>query len=246
MPSAKEIIDKKRERDFLNNGDKEIRQFMDARVKEITAKTLAEAMPKIIADASAQVQDEIDRLTKDVQRGDTGEQGEVGPVGPRGASGVQGSAGEHGPQGYAGLDGKEGAPGEKGESGKPGKDGSPDTAEQITTKLNTLTESLDIGVIRGLTKWMNTLQRSFKDIHGGGKSGGGMGNALHESFNINSSTTFIEISTNIAAGGFAVWAYYQGQMIARGSAYTMSGSKRLNLLFTPQDNTVIDVIYIRT
>lgn len=127
----------------------------------------------------------------------------------------------------------------------PVKEMTPDTPEEIANKLNTLEEKVDIKVIRGLTNWLTNLKKSIREKSGGGGGGGGMGNFQHESKSVSSSSTFVDTTYNIGGGGFALWVYYQGQMIARGNAYTVSG-KRITLLFTPEDNTFIDVIYIRS
>lgn len=73
------------------------------------------------------------------EKGDKGEQGEsiTGPMGP------QGSRGEKGDKPVPGVDfplPQDGLPGKNGESitGEAGKDGSPDTGEQIISKINDL------------------------------------------------------------------------------------------------------------
>lgn len=125
-------------------------------------------------------------------------------------------------------------------NGEDGEDGSPDTPEAIANKLNTLEQQVDMKVIKGLGKWLNEAKRMLKRERGGG----GMGNPQHESFEVNSGTTTVTTSQGIAAGGFAIWAFYQGQMIARGVGYTVSG-RTLTLQFTPDDGTFIDIIYMR-
>ena len=82
--------------------------------------------------------------------------------------------------------------------------------------------------------------RAKKDSGGGG----GMGNWIHQSFSTDSSTTIITFSQNIAANGFALLAFYNGQYIFRGTHYTQSG-RILTLLFNPQDGTNIDIAYVR-
>lgn len=73
-----------------------------------------------------------------------------------------------------------------------------------------------------------------------------MGNVQHERFNTTSATTTVTTKYSIAGGGFAIWAYYQGQEIFRGTAYTVGNDhKTLTLLFTPEDSTVIDITYMR-
>ena len=100
-------------------------------------------------------------------QGETGPQGEpgetiVGPVGPQGPQGSRGERGESmvGPQGEPGVDGVPGAPGEA------GKDGSPDTAEQVRDKLETLQEDdrLDAKAIKNLPQ---AIQQTGKVAVGG-------------------------------------------------------------------------------
>ena len=118
----------------------------------------------------------------------------------------------------------------------------PDTPEEIAKKLNKTEESVKISVIKGLESQIKNIFSSLREKKGGG---GGMGNWIHQSFNVNSSTTTITLSNNIAANGFAVLAFYQGQFIVRGTHYTQSG-KVLTLTFTPDDNTIIDIAFVRT
>jgi hypothetical protein len=122
-----------------------------------------------------------------------------------------------------------------------------DTAQQIASKLNTTTETVNLSVIKGLEKIIETLKISLREAkRGGGKSGGGMGNTQHESKLVQSSTTAVLTSYPISGNGYALWVYYQGQAVARGTGYTVSADKRtLNLLFTPVDGTYVDLIYIR-
>lgn len=69
--------------------------------------------------------------------------------------------------------------GEKGDKGDPGKNGSPDTAEQIAEKINTLDEKIKIEAIIGLKNLITTLSEKIdklpltkkgylKEKHGGG------------------------------------------------------------------------------
>jgi hypothetical protein len=81
-------------------------------------------------------------------KGDTGERGEKGDQGIQGEKGmdstIPGPKGDKGDQGPAGkdgkdaLDGKDGVDGKNGRDGNDGKDGSPDTAEDIVAKHQSL------------------------------------------------------------------------------------------------------------
>lgn len=75
------------------------------------------------------------------ERGEIGPAGNTGPIGPTGDAGVQGPKGERGERGEPGIQGK---------TGKSGKDGSPDTAEQIAEKLNSLEEALDYKILKNI------------------------------------------------------------------------------------------------
>jgi hypothetical protein len=80
-------------------------------------------------------------------KGDKGEKGDAGPEGKPGKDGTPGKAGLKGDKGDPGKDGRHGAPGRDGVDGRdgtdgvdgapgiPGQDGSPDTGDQIVSKL---------------------------------------------------------------------------------------------------------------
>jgi hypothetical protein len=72
-------------------------------------------------------------------QGEAGAQGPAGPQGPQGqtgATGAQGPQGATGAQGAQGPQGLTGAAGATGPQGPAGADGSPDTGDQIVTKIN--------------------------------------------------------------------------------------------------------------
>lgn len=132
-----------------------------------------------------------------------------------------------------------GQPGKDGKPGVPGKDGSPDTPDQVVEKVNTASKKVKITAIEGLTDELRKARRE-----NGGKSGGGMGNPQHEIHNVNSSSTVITLTYSPAAAGRAIWMYYQGQHLVYGTDFTVN-ERSVALLFTPVDNTYIDVTYLR-
>jgi len=74
-----------------------------------------------------------------------------------------------------------------------------------------------------------------------------MGQIRHEQTSVGAATTTVTTTYKIGGGGFALWAFYNGQMAARGIDYTVGvDQKTLTLTFTPQDGTIFDVVYIRT
>ncbi len=104
--------------------------------KQDRKKKLAESQDKFFERVQVMKGDKGDQ-------GDQGDQGPKGNVGPQGAQGIQGPEGKPGKNGVPGPAGKPGKDGRKGEDGvaingkdgKPGKDGSPDTPQQVKTKL---------------------------------------------------------------------------------------------------------------
>lgn len=118
------------------------------------------------------------------------------------------------------------------------------TSKEIYDKLNDTEETVNISVIKGLKDIISKLQKAIRQRGGGGTGGGGMGNIVTESFSVSSATTSITLSRAVASNGRAIWLNYQGQQQAYATHFTVSG-KNVPLLFTPQDSTFIDVIYIR-
>ncbi len=104
-------------------------------------------------------------------------------------------------------------------------------------------------MIKGLPEILEDIKRTVtnasKSKKGGGGGGGGMGNAVTGTIPVNSSTTSITLPSKVASNGGAIWLNYQGQQQARDTHFTSNGSTIIPLLFTPDDVTFIDYIYIR-
>lgn len=220
---------------------------MEGQLRDKAFKHLEKVAKEALQDVPFHVRKEALALVASMRSELTGPKGEPGAPGKDGTNGRDGRDGTDGKSinGKDGQDGKDGAPGQ---AGPPGKDGSPDTPEQIAAKLNTLEEVVDQKAIKGLGKVIAELKEAIRRKQAGGSSGGGgMGNLLHESKSVSSATTSVQTNSKIAGQGYAIWAYYQGQLIVRGTHYTVgSDQKTLDLLFTPQDSTTIDIIYHRT
>lgn len=111
------------------------------------------------------------------------------------------------------------------------------------------TKGVEISAITGLLDELASLKKGIRDTMkrgGGGSKGGGMGNVQHESKLLTSATTSVATTVPISGNGYAIWAYYQGQLLVRGVGYTVSSDRRtLNLLFTPVNGTYVDLIYVR-
>lgn len=127
-----------------------------------------------------------------------------------------------------------------------GKDGSSDTAKEIAKKLNTLNEEVDTSVLKGFSKIISDMYKAINlsRKNSGGGGGGGMSNVMNQSFSVSSATTSITLNSRVGSNGRAIWLNYQGQQQAYNTHFTVSG-QQVSLLFTPDDNTFIDVIYIR-
>lgn len=118
--------------------------------------------------------------------------------------------------------------------------------EQIAKKLNSLEEVIEQKVIKGLKEKFEEFKNAIKNIQRAKGGGGGMGNVQHESFSVSSVTTTISVSQKISGMGYAIWAYYNGQNIVRGTHFSVGNDlKTLTLTFVKNDNTIIDIIYIR-
>ena len=213
-------------------------------------KTKKEMMAMIEESVKKEVERQIFNKLE-VIKGKDGEKGIDGFIGDKGDKGEQGIQGDKGDKGEQGIQGKQGLKGEKGEkgiigkngeNGIDGKNGSPDNPEDIVKKLNKTEESVKISVIKGLETQIKNILSSLREKKGGG---GGMGLPVHQTFNGDGSTTTFTLSNNVAAGGNALWAYYQGQFLVKTTHWTISG-KTLTLTFTPENNTNIDILYIRT
>lgn len=157
------------------NKDKLLKAIEDGKIKDETSLAVFE----LVINLESEVEDlkgEVKQAVQDVKdsevnlpkvlesvRGKDGKDSTV--VGPKGPKGDKGDS-IVGPQGKEGRPGKDSnIPGPKGDKGDPGKDGkdgvgtdgkdgSPDTAEEIATKLETLKEDkrLDVSAIKGIDK----------------------------------------------------------------------------------------------
>lgn len=208
---------------------------------DIVAAQLSEIIAPIKERLVERVMSEIETLTGRVYKGDPGKDGYT----PK--KGVDYFDGEPGRTPIKGIDFFDGVPGDKGESikGDKGDDGSPDTPNQVVEKVNTAEQKILQEAVKDLPKDLKEIRDEIKKKGGGGKGGGGVGQVQHERTNISSATTTVSTSFNIAGNGLALFAFYNGQEISRGTEYTVSG-KTITLLFTPQDSTVFEVIYWRT
>lgn len=166
-----------------------------------------------------------------------GEEGSIQIKGDRGYSpqkGVDYNDGQNGRDGRDGVDGKD---------GRDGKDADPDKVADIVIRRleKKAKKAVKVQEVEGLEDLLRALDRKA-----GSGGGGGMGNVVHKHSSISSATTTITLDSKIAGGGFAIWAFYNGQMVARGTDYTVGADfKTLTLSFTPSDSTVFDVVYIR-
>jgi|GEM_PF-6856629 len=115
------------------------------------------------------------------------------------------------------------------------------TFDEIARGIESLPEQKKLDYRTGLK---NTPNETSSNTNNTTFRSGGMGNVETQSTNLSSATTTINLVHNIASNGKAIWFNYQGQQQQLGVHFTVSG-KIITLLFTPDDNTVADIIYIR-
>jgi hypothetical protein len=142
--------------EFADDKDLALFEALDESTEAIEeAKNAIESLEKIKGDQGAQG-----------DKGDQGEKGEKGDQGERGEKGEPGRNGKDGLDGQDGLDGLDGANGENGKDGADGKDGSPDTAEDIRNKLQSLKDDdrLPASAIKDLftQEHFDNLEKSFE------------------------------------------------------------------------------------
>lgn len=113
------------------------------------------------------------------------------------------------------------------------------TPDEVVEKINKADAKIKPEQVEGLKE---AIRRVGAKQDGGG---GGMGNWQHEVFSISSATTTVTLARNVAAGGSAILVRYQGQLLAHGVQYTISG-KVITLAFTPDDSTFLEVTYVRS
>lgn len=129
-----------------------------------------------------------------------GEKGDSGRQGPEGRVGMVGPGSSiPGPTGDDGGPGRDGGPGPDGKDGKDGRDGSPDKSQQIADKLNKLSQSVDMDVIRGLARQLLNMANEVRNVKrtGGAMRGGGDTVRFSDlSASLDGSTTSFTIPTN--------------------------------------------------
>jgi len=166
--------------------------------------------------------------------------GEKGSDGVDGAKGADGKDGETPVAGIDfklpkdGIDGTDGKDGVDGESIK-GKDGKTPTKKELNKLIMAL-----------LTPEIGEMKKELRDATIKRSGGGGMGLPVHDQFDGDGSTTSFTLTSNVAAGGLAVFGCrYEGQVQHLGDQYTISG-KTLTFTFVPENGTKIEISYIRT
>jgi hypothetical protein len=191
----------------------DVRDYIFSKMKEEVMGWLDSAKGEILNVVDKVVSNEIADLRKkelkNIKKGDKGDKGNdsivPGPKGDQGIPGPKGDQGIPGPKGDPGI-------GLKGDKGEPGKNGSPDKPEEIATKLNTLTGAVDMSVIKGLVEMFAGMERAFNQRErGGGSTGGGMGNWIHQRWVVSSATTTLALTHNIVEE--ITYFRYNGQVI---------------------------------
>lgn len=173
--------------------------------------------------------------------GQDGEQGERGFTGAQGKDGRNGVDGKNGRDGQDGRDGRDGQDGRDGIDGEDGKDGSPDTAEQIVDKINSLPtddDNFKIGKehISGLDDEFSKIKSSLVGISGRGFIGGGGGGSVSKiiagtNVTISPTTGVGNVTINATGGSGTGWtvstpsgALYDQDTQTGGTSFTSVGT----------------------
>lgn len=227
-------------------------------VDEMAKKTIEETVAKIISEAQQKFEKEVAEfisvipqlkqkveadLAKHIKEKQILIKGEKGDPFYKPRKGIDYFDGKDGKDGKDGR----GKDGKDGRDGKDGKDGSPDLPEQVRNKLETLkgNKRLDQSAIKGLDEFLKQINRIVTQrLREGGGSGGGMGKVLHQTFAGNGVATTFSLSSAPTASGNAIWVYYNGQFLVKGTHYNVSGST-ITTTFVPDNGTSIDVTWIR-
>lgn len=252
MPNTKSILEKHKRGKLIESTPaiKELAQIMLTDAVDSSISELEQKMERMLLKFKKDSKDIEDKLVRKIDKLQTNF--DLSKKGDRGVMGIQGEKGRNGLNGVdgrKGKDGKKGRDGFNGREGIDGVDGSPDKPNEIANKLNTLTEQIDTKVIKGFDKIISNLRQRIQETKsrnlGGGVGGGGMGNFVHQQFDGDGSTTQFTLSSNVANGGNAIVGLrYEGQMQYLGDQFTISGNI-LTMTFTPENNTKIEITYIR-
>lgn len=141
---------------------------------------------------------------------------------------------------------KPGKKGDKGDSikGDPGNDGSPDTPKEVVAKVNQ-NGGVEMKAVKGLVELFDEFRTAIQRKGGGKGGGGGMGQLIPYTITCDGVTTSFTLPYKVGLKGRAIWAYYEGSYLVPNTGFTISG-KTLSTLFTGEDGTHIDVLFVRT
>lgn len=247
MTTLKEAIAKKERELNKSNGD--VTAFILERVDQIVEAKTNELKTEILSSINDEIKSAIADIKSKMQKGDPGLPGLRGPKGDS----IKGEPGPIGPKPKAGKDYPIPQNGKTPKVGVdffiptpiPGPSGSPDKPIEIVDKLNKTKELVEPYVIRGLESWKKNISGSIREKSG--KSGGGMGNWLHQNTATSSATTTVTITTKVAANGYAMLVRYNGKLLAHNVDYTLNNTTHVITFvgFTLDDNSFVDVTWVR-
>ncbi len=165
-----------------------------ATLKEIAEDAVMGRLPALLSELKKEVLEKTQIYLEEKMPFYKGEKGDA-VVGPSGIDGKDSTI--PGPKGKVGKDST--IPGPPGSPGVPGKNGSPDDPQDIAKKVNTLTEAINLTVLKGWKKWSDSIQRAIAmKEKGGSAQGGGMGNIQHEHTAVSSVTTTVTTTYKVA------------------------------------------------
>ena len=105
--------------------------------------------------------------------------------------------------------------------------------EEMLTKQNT-----------EFDKKLRDIQRAKREKGGGG----GLSLPVSQTFSGDGATTSFTLNSKVAAGGAAIWVYYNGQYLVPTTHFTITNNAAnatIALTFTPDDGTSIDTLRLR-
>jgi len=165
-------IDKKRILDLTREQFGQDKVDFVSEKMELKMRKLVKEITELYTKINDIKPDEITQDILDIVQKKIPKDGKDGLVGEKGEKGKDGKDGKDGRDGRDGVDGMDGKDGKDGANGENGNDGSPDTAEDIKGKLESLTgkNKLSIYAIYGWENLRGDSQKSGsgRSIHRGG------------------------------------------------------------------------------
>jgi hypothetical protein len=124
-----------------------------------------------------------------------------------------------------------------------------DTPDDIVRKIGLSKLKISIDSISKLTEEIALIKKVVSTKSNATVKSGGMGDWIHQQFSVNSTSTYITLSSRVAANGTAHLFRYQGQVLAMNVDYSVNG--KVVTFLSPLtdilvDGTTFDATFVRT